>query len=239
MNALRDTSTGHGAGRAIVVIALSFAVVCVGLLASLPFAGSTGAAVAEPTGPTAAPPTQPGTVAPTAPQTDPPQTVDSSPSSSEVPGTSSPATSRPQNASSNGSGDQWQGSSGTISSRASESNAVADEPVVTTTPPMTTTEDLLVGPTTTRPAATTVAPRDVTGSSVARTGGASDPKIWAIVAALTLVAVALAVATVLYWRRTRPTGESGAGDPGGTGRGSKSRKRSRYADLVVSSPEPQ
>jgi hypothetical protein len=73
---------------------------------------------------------------------------------------------------------------------------------------------------------------------VTTSGGSSDPKIWAVVAALALVAVGLGIATVCYWRRTRPTPLSDDGDLDG-GRRSGPRKRSRYSDLVVSSPEPR
>ncbi|MBS1848949.1 MAG: hypothetical protein JST73_11795 [Actinobacteria bacterium] len=110
---------------------------------------------------------------------------------------------------------------------------------------MTTTQDLLIGPSTTAAPTTTLAPRHVTDSSVTRTSGSSDPKVWAVSGGLVAVAIALAIATVMFWRRTRP-GEgdgSGPGDgPGGDSEGPSRRRatrgRSRYADLVVTSPEP-
>lgn len=93
---------------------------------------------------------------------------------------------------------------------------------------MTTTENLLIGPSTVPAPSTTVARRSLSGSSVTTSGGSSDPKVWAVVAGLTLVGIGLGAATFLYWRRTRPEGD---GDSDGTARG-------RFADLTVTPADP-
>lgn len=222
--------------RGVVVVVVAALVLLGGLASTLPVSAAPGAVRDDPSEPTVAPPTQPATVPPTAAPTAPPQTTAATPATSEAPETSPPAS---WNQSSSGdASDQWQQPRSSVTGRYSESASDDAAPVATTTPAMTTTQDLLVGPSTTRAAPTTVAPRDVTGSSVTTSGGSSDPKIWAIVAALTLVAVGLGVATVVYWRRTRPAPLADDGDVGG-GRRSGPRKRSRYSDLVVSSPEPR
>lgn len=74
--------------------------------------------------------------------------------------------------------------------------------------PMTTTENLLIGPSTTPAPTTTLARRSLSGSSVTRTDGSSDPKVWGIVGALTAVGLGLGLATFFYWRRTDPRAES-------------------------------
>jgi hypothetical protein len=53
------------------------------------------------------------------------------------------------------------------------------------------------------------------------------------------VAGSLGVATVSDWRRTRPTVDRRDDERGDDDRRATSRRRSRYADLVVTSPEPQ
>ena len=93
---------------------------------------------------------------------------------------------------------------------------------------MTTTQDLLVGPATTVAPTTTATAPDLTSSAVTKTGGNSDPKVWFIVAVLVVIAIGLGVATLLYWRRTRP--EDPTAPPG-------SRRSSRYADLMITTPE--
>lgn len=99
---------------------------------------------------------------------------------------------------------------------------------------MTTTEDLLVGPPPTQATTTTTPHEDLAQSTVTRTGGNSDPKVWAVVAGLVVIALALGVATVYYWRATRPVTEGEEQNRRRGGRG-----RSRYADLVITSPEAQ
>jgi hypothetical protein len=234
-----DSHVRWRAYRCIGVVTVTALALLGGLIVSLPradVAGSLGVAVADPGDPTVAP-TSPDTPPPTVAPTAPSPSVDQTTPQTAAP-TSSPATVWDQADSSNQSSGQWQPPSQAAASRnfqATDDGGVAD----TTTPPMTTTEDLLVGPATTRAPATTVAPRDVTGSSVTRSGGSSDPKIWAIVAALAAVAVGLGVATVSYWRRTRPTVDGRDDERGDDDRRATSRRRSRYADLVVTSPEPQ
>lgn len=109
-----------------------------------------------------------------------------------------------------------------------ESAVPTDPPQSTQPAPMTTTENLLIGPSTTPAPSTTVERRSLSGSSVTRTDGSSDPKVWAVVAGLGAVAVGLGVATFLYWRRTRPDGEDSGGD----------RPRSRFSDLTITTPDP-
>ncbi len=219
--------------RALVVL-VAFVIVC-GLVATAPIAASL---VAEPDDPSQTVPASSGSVAPTAPATEPPVTVEpTTPPDQTVPQTSAwtaPNADDQWSAPAGGaSGDQW-----TPDQRTQDQTGATADPGAavseTTNPPMTTTEDLLVGPSTTRAAATTVPPRDVAGTSVTRTGGSSDPKIWAVVAGLGLVAVALGAATVIYWRRTRPSPVSSAGSDAPR-RGS--RGRSRSGDLMVTSPD--
>ncbi len=109
-----------------------------------------------------------------------------------------------------------------------ETAAPSDPPRTAGAAPMTTTENLLIGPSTTAAPSTTVAKRSLSGSSVTRTDGSSDPKVWAVVAGLVAIAVALGVATFLYWRRTRPA-------PDGSG---TDRPRTRFSDLTITSPDP-
>lgn len=222
--------------RALVVLA-AFVMVC-GLVATAPIAASL---VADPDDPSQTVPASSGSVAPTAPATDPPVTAEpTTPPDQTVPQTSAwtaPNAADQWSAPAGGaSGDQWTPDQRTqdqfgATAGSDEQGAAVSE---TTDPPMTTTEDLLVGPSTTRAAATTVPPRDVAGTSVTRTGGSSDPKIWAVVAGLGLVAIALGAATVIYWRRTRPLPVSSGGSDAPR-RGP--RGRSRSGDLVVTSPD--
>ncbi|HET8929035.1 MAG TPA: hypothetical protein VFN21_00115 [Acidimicrobiales bacterium] len=224
--------------RCVGVVVAAALVLLGGMIASLPradIAGALGAVPGEPGDPTVAP-TTPGTATPSAAPTSTPS-VEPTSSPTDAPATSSAAT-WDQSGSSDQSSEQWQAPSQSIASQSPQSTYDAGV-TATTTPPMSTTQDLLVGPSTTRAAPTTVAPRDVTGSSVSRTGGSSDPKIWAIVAALGAVAVGLGVATVFYWRRTRPEAEAPGDDDGDQTSRVGSRRRSRYADLVVTSPDPQ
>lgn len=195
-------------------------------------ASSLARPATDPVDTTAPQPTQPATTPPTAP--------DSTSASTQPPATTAPpATGSSGSDGSYGSGSQYgrqpQGAAASTNSDAgSRSDAATAD---TTVPPMTTTQDLLVGSVSTPAPTTTLVTRNLTGSSVTQSGGSSDPKIWVVVGALVLVALLLAVATVFYWRRTRPVG---GGDHGGSdGQGRSHRRRSRYSDLVVTSPEPQ
>lgn len=106
-----------------------------------------------------------------------------------------------------------------------------------TTAPLTTTENLLVGAPPSTVTTTTIKSMDLTTSKVASRNAGSDPKIWAITAAMALAAIVLAVATVLYWRRTRPIVDLDP-DSGGSGKGgSRHARRSRYSDLVITVPK--
>lgn len=233
-----DSHKGWRAYRCVGVVIAAALIVFGGMLGSLPradVAGALGGVVGEPGDPTVAP-TAPGTVTPTVAPTAPPVSVEPTSPPTDAPVTSSVAT-WDQSGSSDQSSEEWQAPSQSSASASPQSTydaGVTD----TTTPVMTTTQDLLVGPSTTRAAPTTVTPRDV-DSSVARTGGSSDPKIWAVVGALGAVAVGLGIATVLYWRRTRPEAEATGGGNDDHGNRIGSRRRSRYADLVVTSPDPQ
>lgn len=208
------------------------------MLLSPPGRATTGV-VADPGDPTVPAPTQPPPTADTVPQTDPAPTVQETVPSSQVPETAPPTTVWNQGGSSNGSPDR--SDSADRSERSGSSQTDDDTPSSTSMPTMTTTEDLLIGPSTTAAPVTTIEPRELSGSSVTTKAGSSDPRIWAVVGALCLVAFGLGCATWWYWRRTNP-GEAGTGDRRGDrddkrGRG-RSRRRSRYADLVVTSPEP-
>ena len=72
-----------------------------------------------------------------------------------------------------------------------------------------------------------VAEDDQKGSSAAE-----DRKIWAVIGGLLLVALALTVLTVRYWRNTRPTGTKPSSSGRAKGRSSSGggAKRARSAD---------
>ncbi len=187
-----------------------------GLLSTMTPAHALNVAKVEPP-PSTAPPTTGGTLPPattvpevvtTIPTTSPPtSTVETAP----------PTTSAPQST--------WQPqqndntySSNTVAPRERNNDANADS-----VPPMTTTQDLLVGPSTTPAPTTTVAKRS--SSTVTTSQGKSDPKVWAVVAGLLAVALALGTATVFYARATKPVADT------------PQRGRSRYSDLVITPPE--
>ncbi len=221
------TGQGHRR-RGVAVLVVTVFVVALGLALSAPGAAIARAVVVRRADPPAPSPTETTqkpqatapetTAAPVTPaSTDQPQTSYSSPESTYQ--------------SQRQSQSRWHSEEpdtvvGESSQYASEdsSTSTAD------TAPMTTTEDLLIGPATTPAPTTTVAKRSLSRSTVTRTGGSSDPKIWAVVAGLGAVAIGLGFATFLYWRRTRPTDE-GSGERHGR------KGRSRYADLVITTPD--
>lgn len=187
-----------------------------GLLGTMSSAHALDLTKVEPP-PSSSPPTTGGTVPPattvpevetTIPATSPPtSTVETAP-----PTTSAPqSTWRPQQ-----SGNTY--SSNTVAPRERSNDAG-----VNSVPPMTTTQDLLVGPSTTPAPTTTVAKRS--SSTVTTSQGKSDPKVWAVVVGLLVVALALGAATVFYARATKPVADT------------PQRGRSRYSDLVITPPE--
>lgn len=170
----------------------------------------------------------------TVPETSPPTTIQPVTTGAPV-GTDPPGTSPPQR------------NPGTVApqrrqppatrSTSNGSRDVADSGS-TTSPPttddvtITTTQNLLVGPAPTTVTTTTIKPQDLQQTPVASSSAGSDPKVWAIVAGLVVLAVGLGVSTVMYWRRTRPLDD----DDEFPDRGNR---RSRYSDLVITVPDSQ
>ncbi len=110
------------------------------------------------------------------------------------------------------------------------SQQAATPPSTTDNVTMTTTQNLLVGPPPSTVTTTTIPAQDLTSKNVERKAGGSDPLLWAIVAGLAVVGIALGVTTFLYWKRTHP--EAAEGPPAGRG-----RRQSRYSDLVITVPK--
>lgn len=220
------------AGRAVAVIAS--ALVMAALLLGLVLFGDPGPTPAMAADPPAtsvtSPPSTGGSTSVTAenpPTTVTDSSVTSGPVSTDVP------VSDPSVPVSNNDG----GGQASQNTRDQGQGANSQDTTPPTSAPLTTTENLLVGAPPSTVTTTTIKSMDLTTSKVASRNAGSDPKIWAITAAMTLAAIVLAIATVLYWRRTRPSDDLDGG-AGGIGKGGSRRSgRSRYSDLVITVPK--
>lgn len=235
---LRKSNNVDTSGRTRPIAVVLAAVCAIGLVVSFGLiGGQSGLADAAPA--LRADPTVVDTTAPAAsvPATTSPATSPATTSQSAT----SPATSPPTTSSGRESGGGQQSGGGDVRSgtnasqgttpalRSSQSTAAPSTSVEVT---MTTSENLLVGPPPTTSTPTAIPQQNLNSTTVARKNAGSDPKIWAVVAGLVLLAVALGIATVMYWRRTNPRDIA---DDDGDGGGK--RRQSRYSDLVITVPK--
>ena len=225
-------SSGRTRPAAVVVAALC----AIGLVVSFGLIGSqSGVADAAP-----ALRADPTVVDTTSPEVTAPTTISAATSPPSTGQVTSPATSPPATSSGRGSGSGQSGgdsvgsgnnaSQGTTPALRSPQGTAAPSTSIDVT--MTTTENLLIGPPPSTAAPTTIPQQNLNSTAVARKSAGSDPKIWAVVAGLVLLAIALGIATAMYWRRTDPRDIADDDEDGGG-----KRRQSRYSDLVITVPK--
>lgn len=225
-------SSGRTRPVAVVIAALC----AIGLVVSFGFIGrQSGVADAAP-----AHRADPTIVDTTSPDGSSPATSSPATSPASTGQVTSPATAPPSTSSSRGSGSGQSGRDGvgsgnnasqgtTPAFRSSENTAV---PSTSANVTLTTTENLLIGPPPSTARPTTIPQQNLNSTTVARKSAGSDPKIWAVAAGLVLLAIALGIATAMYWRRTDPRDIADDDEDGGS-----NRRQSRYSDLVITVPK--